>query len=388
MIGCRKNIMKELMLIFIAIEIFICSVGIAFFSASDSEKNNIRSFFLKKENTYIPDVKTLVIETAIPEFVPCKKKEYDDYFKIKYFQNDSTPLFFGKVILKFFDKDGKTYSPYIFEGNSISVAELHKISSEELQMKIFENCIKKDSIVLEGGESKSVVDALSRHLMLIRDRSYDGRIVLSFRRDEKRSEKVFLKTVELDSTCEFGNSVQTELQYLGEGIVYFSVTTTGPSYGIENVKIVDKWKSDYIPILDLCDECKFKKIDSNRCELSGMIETTKARADALFRFMDPKIEFFAYPPSEKIKKMAKLDLCFENKDVLNGQNDLKKIDKDVYRTKKNRCPSKKLKEHYGNYGEYEMLECNGSNCRWRYEKGDDSWYRSFECGKGKTYERY
>jgi hypothetical protein len=324
--------MKEFMLVFIAIEIFICSLGIAFFSSSEKDQNYIKYLLsMNNKRDY-----SLSIYGQIFENVPCVKKEYEKFFKIKYFQNDSIPLAFGSLFIKVLNTDReKKWTGNIFvrdqsgkivrlQGRDrIPIEDVYKINSEYLQTKILENCIKNDSVILIGEESNKVANTFLRS-------DYSDTMVIFFHRNEKREENIYLNSIDFDSTCRKQNLVHLELLRLGNGLVRFMVTTKGSSYGMEKIKLLHEWRNSYIPILELCDECTFHQIDSNLCELTGIIETTKDRVDVLFNFRKPQFQFYAYPPNEETKKVAQTDLCYEKKDKIDR---LKNIDKEIHYSK-------------------------------------------------------
>ncbi|MDY6387071.1 MAG: hypothetical protein SPL21_06305 [Fibrobacter sp.] len=287
--------MKLFMLVFIAVEILFCSLGLAYCSSSEKEKNEIEQFvydFFGEYPVNTPsDMRSLYLRKDIfdsTEFAECVRSIKNEVRSQK-----ESVAFFGSV--KFVLKNSSYFELTYSDSNSsalypkpivsMRIKDVQDFFSESIQRTIFANWLEKDSIVFVGDEANVIAKSVYRL-----NEFYFDTVVVSYQKDELDR----YVNYKINDLCRIKDKLTFELQYFGNGLSYFSINTTGKPYGIEKAKIVDQWKNDYIPILELCDDCSLKKIDSVHYEISGIIETTKARGDALFDYVfQPKLQFFA-----------------------------------------------------------------------------------------------
>ena len=279
----------------IAIEIFICTLVLAFCSSSENEKKRLVSSFTGDRIGYSTDAQTLHFEakewkTSLNS--DCVKKRLAD----KCFPNDHTPLIYGNVECRFVNYKKIKLSDNTRDVNGIPfitpIKRMQKWLPENIQNKILDNWFEKDSIVLTNDEANEVAKS-----MYSLEEPYLDTVVISFVKENKElSEKKARNGLGEFSLCKIKEKMSFELQYLGNGIAYFYIQMFGSPFIMKKITIVDLWKNDYIPIVELCNDCELKKIDSNRYEISGILEMSKARGDLLFNdILFPKLQFYAFP---------------------------------------------------------------------------------------------
>jgi hypothetical protein len=305
-----------------------CCIGC---SRLESEKEAALKFLSNEKEVKTWFMKGNIHDWKSKQCIKYAKETYDymygNYSKIKYFQNDSTPLFFAELSFKF--KNLEDYISHCKAVNKVSidiykmrlprtlsVSHIHEIPSEIIQMKILEAHNKNDSVVFVGNEANIVAQSL---FTLVEP--YNDSVVVRIR-NLNFDKKIYLSNLaeHIDTTCSIKDSLELELQYLGNGLFFYSLETTGSTHGIDRISIVDKWKNEYIPILEICRDCRFKKIDSNHCRLTGIVETTKARGDALFTFIKPQLQFYAYKKDSVLAQKEEKDFCYEMEKTINELN--------------------------------------------------------------------
>lgn len=86
---------------------------------------------------------------------------------------------------------------------------------------------------------------------------------------------------------------------IADNVAYFSLITNGLTHGINSIEIVYDWQlyrfgeifHNYVPLLKICEECTFHKVDSSHCLVSGQTNVTKEMFDFLEKHSDKKSYF-------------------------------------------------------------------------------------------------
>ena len=301
----RNGFMKNFILIFIAFEILLCTAVLVYCNYLKNENLKEQMTFFYSDEKEFHLAANVSNEAAV---AACVEKRLNE----KYFQKDSAPLIYGNVCYKFVNFKNIILQDSAKAGIvddipfSTPIKRIKEIFPKNIQKKILSNWFEKDSIILIGEEANEI--AKSTYSLKV---PYYDTVIVSFHREDVGYNEREAKKV-IESKFYRGNSssehrvyegefsfcrekgISFELLYLGNGLSYFYIKTMNPIYSMKQIKIVDVWKNNFIPIIELCDDCEFRKVDSAYYELSGMVETTKARGDLISKkFVTPKLQFYA-----------------------------------------------------------------------------------------------